>query len=78
MYLVENEEKKKQKLKQRGITLIELLVALTILAFISAVVVINVLPERDKAAGRLPQKPAAGPMGFALSVSLSRSKRSPV
>ncbi len=37
---------------QRGITLIELLVALTILAFISAVVVINVLPERDKAAAR--------------------------
>jgi len=52
MYLVENEVKKKQKLKQRGITLIELLVALTILAFISAVVVINVLPERDKAAVR--------------------------
>ena len=38
--------------KQRGITLIELLVALTILAFISAVIVVNVLPERDKAAVR--------------------------
>lgn len=37
---------------QRGITLIELLVALTILAFISAVVVVNILPERDKAAVR--------------------------
>ncbi|MEM9706947.1 MAG: type II secretion system major pseudopilin GspG [Pseudomonadota bacterium] len=36
----------------RGITLIELLVALTILALISAVVVVNVLPERDKAAVR--------------------------
>ncbi|MEX0645769.1 MAG: type II secretion system major pseudopilin GspG [Parvularculaceae bacterium] len=36
--------------RQRGITLIELLVVLTILAFISAIVVINVLPERDKAA----------------------------
>ncbi len=37
---------------ERGITLIELLVALTILAFISAVVVVNILPERDKAAVR--------------------------
>lgn len=37
---------------QRGITLIELLVVLTILAFISALVVINVLPERDRAAVR--------------------------
>jgi len=36
--------------RQRGITLIELLVVLTILAFISAIVIINVLPERDKAA----------------------------
>jgi general secretion pathway protein G len=36
--------------RQRGITLIELLVVLTILAFISAMVVINVLPERDRAA----------------------------
>ncbi|MEL7487570.1 MAG: type II secretion system major pseudopilin GspG, partial [Pseudomonadota bacterium] len=39
-------------LRQKGITLIELLVALTILAFISAVVVVNILPERDKAAVR--------------------------
>jgi general secretion pathway protein G len=39
-----------RKRGQRGITLIELLVVLTILAFISAIVVINVLPERDKAA----------------------------
>jgi len=38
--------------KQRGITLIELLVALTILAFISAVVVVNILPEVDKSAVR--------------------------
>lgn len=38
--------------RQRGITLIELLVVLTILAFISALVVINVLPERDRAAVR--------------------------
>ena len=36
--------------RQRGITLIELLVVLTILAFLSALVVINVLPERDRAA----------------------------
>lgn len=38
--------------RQKGITLIELLVVLTILAFISAMVVINVLPERDRAAVR--------------------------
>ena len=38
--------------KQKGITLIELLVVLTILALISALVVINVLPERDRAAVR--------------------------
>ncbi|MEE2691801.1 MAG: type II secretion system major pseudopilin GspG [Pseudomonadota bacterium] len=37
---------------QRGITLIELLVVLTILTFISAIVVVNVLPERDRAAVR--------------------------
>lgn len=36
--------------RQRGITLIELLVVLTILAFIASIIVINVLPERDKAA----------------------------
>lgn len=41
--------------KQRGITLIELLVVLTILAFISAIVVVNVLPERDRAAVRTAQ-----------------------
>lgn len=41
-----------RKRRQRGITLIELLVVLTILAFISALVVINVLPERDRAAVR--------------------------
>ncbi|MEQ8177498.1 MAG: prepilin-type N-terminal cleavage/methylation domain-containing protein, partial [Amphiplicatus sp.] len=38
--------------KQRGVTLIELLVVLTILTFISAIVVVNVLPERDRAAVR--------------------------
>lgn len=43
------------RLRQRGITLIELLVVLTILAFISALVVINVLPERDRAAVRKAQ-----------------------
>lgn len=36
--------------RQCGITLIELLVVLAILALISSVVVINVLPERDRAA----------------------------
>ncbi len=36
--------------RQRGITLIELLVVLSILAFISALVVINVMPERERAA----------------------------
>lgn len=41
--------------RQLGITLIELLVVLTILAFISALVVINVLPERDRAAVRKAQ-----------------------
>ncbi len=41
-----------QRRRQRGITLIELLVVLTILALISALVVINVLPERDRAAVR--------------------------
>lgn len=44
-----------RKKGQRGITLIELLVVLTILAFISALVVINVLPERDRAAIRKAQ-----------------------
>ncbi|MEM9495940.1 MAG: type II secretion system major pseudopilin GspG [Pseudomonadota bacterium] len=35
---------------QRGITLVELLVVLAILALVSAVVVVNILPERDRAA----------------------------
>lgn len=43
---------KKFRRRQRGITLIELLVVLTILALISALVVVNVLPERDRAASR--------------------------
>lgn len=38
--------------RQKGITLIELLVVLSILALISALVVVNVLPERDRAAAR--------------------------
>lgn len=38
--------------RQRGITLIELLVVLSILALISALVVVNILPERDRAAVR--------------------------
>lgn len=38
--------------RQRGITLIELLVVLTILAFLTTLVVVNVLPERDRAAVR--------------------------
>lgn len=42
--------RRSKRRRQRGMTLIELLVVLTILAFISAIVVINVLPERDKAA----------------------------
>ena len=37
---------------QRGITLIELLVVLSIITLISALVVVNVLPERDRAAVR--------------------------
>lgn len=41
--------------RQRGITLVELLVVLAILALISAIVVINVLPERDRAAVRKTQ-----------------------
>lgn len=41
--------------RQRGITLIELLVVLSILALISALVVVNVLPERDRAASRKAQ-----------------------
>ena len=36
--------------RQKGITLVELLVVLAILALISAIVVVNVLPAADKAA----------------------------
>ncbi len=42
----------KKRMPQRGVTLVELLVVLAILAFISAIVVVNVLPERDRAAVR--------------------------
>lgn len=45
----------KKHARQRGITLVELLVVLAILALISAIVVINVLPERDRAAVRKTQ-----------------------
>ncbi|MBI1365986.1 MAG: type II secretion system protein GspG [Alphaproteobacteria bacterium] len=38
-----------RKRRQKGITLIELLVVLVILALISTIIVINVLPEADKA-----------------------------
>ena len=41
-----------RKARQRGVTLIELLVVLSILALISALVIINILPERDRAAVR--------------------------
>jgi general secretion pathway protein G len=41
--------------RQRGVTLVELLVVLAIMALISAIVVINVLPERDRAAVRKAQ-----------------------
>lgn len=40
----------RRRARQRGLSLIELLVVLTILAFISAIVVVNILPERDRAA----------------------------
>ena len=40
------------KSRQEGVTLVEMLVVLAILALVSAVVVINVLPERDRAAVR--------------------------
>lgn len=52
MYSIEQKRKNESGLKQRGITLIELLVALTILALISTVVVVNVLPEQGRAAVR--------------------------
>jgi len=42
----------RRRRRQRGVTLIELLVVLGILALISAIVVINILPERDRAAVR--------------------------
>jgi general secretion pathway protein G len=45
-----NTPRRFRRRRQRGITLIELLVVLTILALISALVVVNVLPERDRAA----------------------------
>ena len=48
-------KKQSRKARQRGITLVELLVVLAILALISAIVVINVLPERDRAAVRKTQ-----------------------
>ena len=41
---------KKKHAAQKGFSLVELLVALAILALISAIVVVNVLPARDKAA----------------------------
>ncbi len=41
---------KKSRRTQKGFSLVELLVALAILALISAIVVVNVLPARDKAA----------------------------
>ncbi len=44
-----------RRMRQRGVTLIELLVVLGILALISAIVVINILPERDRAAVRKAQ-----------------------
>lgn len=42
-------ERALQRRRQRGITLVELLVVLSILALISAIVVINILPEQDRA-----------------------------
>ena len=47
-----NKRTLQSRTRQRGITLVELLVVLGILALISAVVVVNVLPERDRAAVR--------------------------
>lgn len=45
-------KQEQRRRRQEGITLIELLVVLSILALISALVVVNVLPERDRAASR--------------------------
>jgi len=42
----------KNRKQQRGVTLVELLVVLAILALISGIIVVNVLPERDRAAVR--------------------------
>ncbi|MEK7265398.1 MAG: type II secretion system major pseudopilin GspG [Pseudomonadota bacterium] len=50
--MIDLNKKKLSRRRQRGITLIELLVVLSILALISALVVVNVLPERDRAASR--------------------------
>jgi len=41
--------------RQRGVTLVEMLVVLSIMALVAAVVVVNVLPERDRAAVRKTQ-----------------------
>jgi len=41
---------RKRRYRQRGVTLVELLVVLGIIALISAIVVVNVLPARDQAA----------------------------
>jgi len=49
--MTDRNRKIRQK-SQRGITLIELLVVLSILALLSALIVVNVLPERDRAASR--------------------------
>ena len=48
----ELEKRLQRARRQRGITLVELLVVLAILALISAIVVVNVLPEAEKAAIR--------------------------
>lgn len=48
MKIVRSPQKKRRA--QKGFSLVELLVALAILALISAIVVVNVLPARDKAA----------------------------
>lgn len=45
-------DRKVERAREAGVTLVEMLVVLAILALVSAVVVINVLPERDRAAVR--------------------------